>query len=85
MKLSDRKLSDFLRESTGYSGTAIEEALLLESDSQMLEDLIEMMKEYRISGIGNIELYDRYGNEKASYRAPTQREAIAAAIKEWKK
>ena len=59
----------------------------LEVDSKLLEDLIEMLayegKFFHAEASGYYVYYGDYGDEN-KYTGSTPREAIAAAIKEWK-
>jgi hypothetical protein len=69
----------------------------LESDSQMLDDLIEMMRQdnryFHITDIGTLESFIVMAEEDNNgqftvddlSKGATSRKAIAAAIKEWKK
>jgi hypothetical protein len=75
-----------------YYSKLLQEIQLLESDSQMLNDLIEMLLDERYGSWFGVchddkpkpytTVGDEYGHIKV--HASTTREAIAAAIKEWK-
>jgi hypothetical protein len=72
----------------GHNKADIGKAEQLEADSQMLEDLIEMICNIHITR--PIKHNDQwslaiYETPASLFKGSTPREAIAAAIKEWKK
>src|SRR5580692_10903276 len=96
MKLSERIRKEFIVGDNILNFNFLGKIEQLESDSQMLEDLIEMIFDCGIDGTDQAtHVFTKPGPRYAVYnaggdlsillaQASTPREAIAAAIKEWK-
>lgn len=86
--LPGKKLTEYLRFNYATDYAAYDAAKHLEADSQMLDDLIEIQLSevltIRDNGGGDDQEYLVWLEDKDFYGS-TPREAIAAAIKEWKK
>jgi len=81
-----QEVIDYLEEHTQYWKSKVVKDLA--TDSEMLNDLIEMLvhegKFFHAEASGYYVYYGDYGDGN-KYTGSTPREAISAAIKEWKK